>query len=100
LGRRFITFHGAEMLILPSISKDNFEAFRKYLGASLPQSYDDWLQLRAACVAKNGPDDVIEIDVVPDEFAEYIARRGQKADLQTLRQFVSNHPWRNASEST
>jgi hypothetical protein len=88
------------MLILPSISKDNFEAFRNYLGASLPQSYDDWLQLRAVCVAKSGLDDVIEIDVAPDEFAEYIARSGQKADLQALREFVSSHPWRNASEST
>jgi hypothetical protein len=86
------------MLILPSISKDNFEVFRKYLGESLPESYDDWLQLRADCVAKNGPDDVIDIDVVPNEFAEYIARRGQKADLKALREFVSNHPWRNASD--
>jgi hypothetical protein len=37
---------------------------------------------------------------LPNEFAEYSARRGQKADLQALRDFVSNSPWRNASETT
>jgi len=88
------------MLILPAISEENFEAFRKYLGESLPSSYDDWLQLRLIWIAKNGPDDFIEIDVVPNEFAEYIERRGQKADLQALQEYVSNHPWRNASDST
>jgi hypothetical protein len=100
LRRQFVKFDGAKMLILPSISEGNFEAFRKYLGDSLPPSYDDWLQLRSNWAVKNGSANVLEIDVLPNEFAEYSARRGQKADLQALRDFVSNSPWRNASETT
>jgi hypothetical protein len=88
------------MFILPSISQDNFEAFRKYLGESLPRSYNDWLRLRSSWIAENGANEVIEIDVVPSEFAEYISRRGKNPDLSALLEYVSHHPWRNASDST
>ena len=76
---------------LPVISRNDYDAFRSILHTDLPGTYDEWFQLHAehrADLQRKGHV-VREIDIYSNEFAGYLAVRGYRANLATLRNFVT-----------
>ncbi len=76
---------------LPIIAPNDFERFRRLLGANLPTTFDDWRHLaedRSLQVIRGG--DVLRgIEVDFHEFAVWLgAAPGRAADLSSLDHFA------------
>jgi hypothetical protein len=77
---------------LPIIARDDFDAFRRLLCASLPDTYDEWRHLledRSLQTVRGGHiSRGIKVD--PHEFAVWVAGApGRESDLSALDRFAS-----------
>ena len=80
------------IIYYPAIRATDYDTFSGVLHASLPDTYDRWLdfqhkEMREIVLAGNNPK---EVEVDPDEFARYCqAKRATTRNLDTLRQFAA-----------
>ncbi len=83
--------------IFPLLTSDDYEAFRRILGAHLPDAYDKWLQLHTHDVTEHRRVGraVREVKVDPHEFADFLHARGHVANLKTLREFTFEKAFRD-----
>lgn len=75
---------------LPLIRKEDFEAFKRLLGANLPDAYDGWRQLvtdRADMILKS-QHHVVMKEVDPNQFAAWIKATGRQTTLNALDTFT------------
>ena len=75
------------MLFVPVIKQADYESVRNIMGSHLPCTYDEWLNI---CVhwREWGGDGVRNIEVDPNEFAQFISRRRCAPDVIGLLAFA------------
>ena len=88
--------------ILAVIDQNDYGSFRHILGGHLPDTYDEWFKLHSQEVADHlrlmHP--FREIQVYPDEFADYLRPFGRVADVVSLRNFAIEKATRYRHGST
>ena len=72
------------------IRREDFEAFKRLLGAHLPGSYDEWAKVRQYCIDQDikALKHVRLIETDPDEFIEWLSTRNARATLHLLDDFA------------
>jgi hypothetical protein len=78
------------MNYLPAIKKDDFEAFAKFMGNYLPDSYNKWLKLCSEWLADPTLQPFIEVEIDPDEFEGFSVGQGRRPDINALSIFATN----------
>ena len=84
-----------KVFVLPVISREDYDAFRRDVGLNLADSFDDWSKLLAGEVAEARQQGrkVILAPINYDEFTRYCDANGKKPDSQTLLDFaISTKP--------
>jgi hypothetical protein len=76
---------------LAEILPEHYDAFRKILNQSLPDSFDAWSYRQSERVATRAGKGhaVYEVKVNPDEFTRYCGATNSVRDLQSLDRFAS-----------
>lgn len=76
-------------MVLPVFTPEQYDAFRKEIGADLADSYDEWLKLhREQCEeAIQRGEQWVQIEVKFDEFVAYCRATGAPADMNMIRLF-------------
>jgi hypothetical protein len=83
------------VIVLPVIRREDYDAFRRDVGAKLAASYDLWAKLfaREVADARRQGKTIVEAQVNYDEFARYCRANGQTPNPQTLLDFaISKKP--------
>jgi hypothetical protein len=76
-------------MFLPLISENDYEAFRCVMHAQIPTTFDEWHQYHTARLTEYGKMyRIIQINVNPDEFANFISSRGMPANGRSLLVFA------------
>ena len=74
-----------EIVYLPVIDQQDFEAFIPLLRPDGPASYEEWLTVRAGQLETDrGLKNVREIKVYPNEFAMFLASGGEGYGIRAL----------------
>lgn len=74
----------------PTITVNDFEAFRRLVNKDFPDTYDKWLNLarqKGDKFAEVG-NAIEDIEVKPDEFARFLRSTGASPDTQSLWTFA------------
>ena len=75
---------------IPKIIAKDYESFRRFLGADIPNTYNEWLKFadkEANRVRTKGNIPKL-MEVNPDEFARYCAKEGTHRDFVSLKAFA------------
>ena len=83
-----------KVFVIPVIRREDFDAFRRDVGSTLANTYDEWVRLLAKEVAearRNGKT-VVEVEVNYDEFERYCRTTGKKPDPMVLLEFAAHRP--------
>jgi hypothetical protein len=77
-------------IYLPVISQEDFEAFRSLMHDELPTTYNEWTKRHAdrAAYWRDEERAIIEVQVKPHDFANYIGTGAHGADLNRLYVFT------------
>ena len=84
-----------KVFVLPVISREDYDAFRRDVGLNLADTYDEWTRLLAGEVAEARLQgrNVILAPINYDEFTRYCHANGKKPDPQILLDFaISTKP--------
>ena len=75
---------------LALIEREDFEAFKRLLGAHLPASYDEWTKVRNYCIDQDRRTvkRTILVKTDPDEFVRWLGARDARATLDLLDDFA------------
>jgi hypothetical protein len=78
------------IMYIPVLAKEKYRAFLALPNNDFPDTYDKWLYLTSKMSAEHqgggGICQTTEID--PDEFAKYLRATGDRADVQSLKNFA------------
>lgn len=85
--KHFIT---SEPYLLPSIFRQDYEAFSRLNGSDLPETYDEWLKVYTEMRGRGGRAGYIveERQVDPREFVRFCGPRGLVPNRRSLLMFV------------
>jgi hypothetical protein len=75
---------------IPLIHRQDYDAFRRLMGADLPHTYDEWLKLHGEYgtgLLKQGHN-TRQIEVHLDEFSRFCRSRNVNANRKTLLDFA------------
>ena len=88
--------------ILAVIDQNDYESFRRILGGNLPDTYDEWFKFHSQEIADHLRlmHSFREIQVYPDEFADYLRPFGRVADVVSLRNLAIEKATRYRHGST
>jgi hypothetical protein len=83
-----------KVFVLPVIRREDYDAFRRDVGANLAATYDEWAKLfdREVAEARKSGKTVVEAAVDYDAFTRYCRDSGKKPDPQLLLQFAIQKP--------
>jgi hypothetical protein len=83
-----------KVFVLPVIRRQDYDAFRRDVGANLAKTYDEWVALFAGEVAeaRRIGKTVIEAEVNYDDFTRYCRTNGKKPDPMSLLEFAMHRP--------
>ena len=76
---------------LPVIEKEDYNSFQQLFGPQFSISYDDWLKLSYAywhADHRQEGENIIQVQVTPDEFARYLAKNPAASNLRGLLAFA------------
>jgi hypothetical protein len=79
-----------EKIYLPVIAEEDYEAFRSIMHSELPPSYSEWRERHATRVAYwSKTHQIVEVDVKPTGFGEFIHKNGRAGDQRALIDFAA-----------
>src|SRR6266480_1093683 len=79
-------------MYLPVIAPKDYEAFRKILRDEIPSNYDEWRREvdKWQAVHRVQQDIIIEVEISPNSFANYLRRNDYGAGLKHLVGFAAD----------
>jgi hypothetical protein len=83
-----------KVFVIPVIRREDYDAFRRDVGSTLANTYDEWEKLLAKEVAeaRQSGKTVVEAEVNYDEFQRYCRTTGKKPDPMALLEFAAHRP--------
>jgi hypothetical protein len=83
-----------KVFVIPVIRREDYDAFRRDVGSTLANTYDEWVRLLAKEVAeaRRSGKTVVEAEVNYDEFRRYCSTTGKKPDPMVLLEFAAHRP--------
>lgn len=78
-----------DVMYLPKITPEDFEAFRNILKSEVGADFKEWLERRSKRIAMYGSDnDIVEVRVRADEFSRFCHAESLACDGNSLLRFA------------
>lgn len=83
-----------KVFVIPVIRREDYDAFRRDVGSTLANTYDEWMKLLAKEVAqaRQSGKTVVEAEVNYDEFQRYCRTTGKTPNPMVLLEFAAHRP--------
>ncbi len=74
----------------PLIRREDFEAFRRVMKGEFPATFEKWhyLRLKEVSDEQGAGQTAVDVQIDPDEFAEFCLTSGASPDRDTLYRFA------------
>jgi hypothetical protein len=75
-----------KVFVVPVICREDYDAFRRDVGSTLANTYEEWVNLlsKEVAEARGSGKTVVEAKVNYDEFRRYCSTTGKKSNLQPI----------------
>jgi hypothetical protein len=73
---------------LPVISEVDYKAFGDLTGSNLPDTYNEWLNLRSKWLVEYAKERPRDIKIYPDQFDRFLALTCRAHDMNSLLAFT------------
>jgi hypothetical protein len=80
----------SERVVFPEISEEQYDAFRGFVGANMPDTYNEWHKLIKERIdeATRRQQSIMDVKVDYDEFVRYCGPDRAKRNIETLYRFA------------